>query len=102
MPGNWEGSDRASRLPPDWPQRKKQVWARDGDTCHLCHQPGADRIDHIQPGDNHDITNLGPVHDTNPPHCHRYKSSREGNTARKVLRSQLDLPARTHPGLIQP
>lgn len=102
MSGQWIGSDRASRLPPDWPQLKAHVWKRDGDTCHLCGQAGADRIDHIQPGDNHDPTNLGPVHDANPPHCHRYKSSAEGNTARNTLRAQLQLPSKPHPGLIQP
>lgn len=101
MPGNWEGSTRAARLPRDWDQRCAIVWERDGDTCWLCGQPGADTIDHKVPGDNHDPANLGPVHDRTEPHCHRYKSSREGNTARAALRAQLTNPPELHPGLIQ-
>lgn len=101
MPGQWEDSDRRTRLPTDWPQRCAAVRARDGDTCWLCGQPGADTIDHKQVGDNHELDNLAPVHDRNPPHCHRYKSSAEGNTARAALRAQLTTPREPHPGLIQ-
>lgn len=100
MSGQWAGSDRSARLPPDWDQLCAEVWKRDGDTCWLCEHAGADAIDHKQPGDNHHPSNLAPVHDRNPPHCHRYKSSREGNAARAALRAQLRTPAEPHPGLI--
>lgn len=75
----WQGSTRKQRLPKDWPTRRLIVLRRDKGICHLCGQPGADTVDHIQPGDNHELTNLAPVHDRVPPHCHRYKSSAEGN-----------------------
>lgn len=100
MPGHWVGSDRSARLPSNWDEICAEVWERDGDTCHLCGQAGADTIDHKQPGDNHHPSNLGPVHDRNPPHCHRRKSSAEGNAARAALRAQLRTPTEPHPGLL--
>lgn len=97
MPGHWAGSTRAARLPTDWDQRKRQVWARDGTRCWLCGADGADTIDHKVPGDNHDLDNLGPVHDRTWPHCHRYKSSAEGNAARS--RPTNRRPPEPHPGI---
>lgn len=77
------GSTRKERLPRDWNTRRLIVLRRDGGTCHLCGQPGADTVDHIQAGDNHELTNLAPVHDRTPPHCHRFKTAAEGNTAQR-------------------
>jgi 5-methylcytosine-specific restriction protein A len=55
-------------------------------------------VDHKTPGDDHGDDNLGAVHDRNYPHCHRYKSSREGNAARwRVKNSKASKP---HPGLL--
>jgi 5-methylcytosine-specific restriction protein A len=99
MSGGWVGSTRAARLPQDWPQRTAYVWARDGDTCWICNQNGADTIDHKNYGDDHSVENLAPVHDRTPPHCHRYKSSREGNAVR--WRYKQARPQEKHPGLLE-
>lgn len=98
MSGHWKGSTRRSRLPPDWASHTvPRILHRDHHLCYLCGHAGADTIDHIQPGDNHADWNLAAVHDRNPPHCHRYKSSAEGHTARWAVREKR--PAERHPGL---
>jgi len=100
MPGNWAGSTRHARLPPGWKRRiVPRILARDRGICHLCGQPGADTVDHVQSGDDHRDSNLAAVHDTNPPHCHRRKSSREGNAARSARRGAARHPGERHPGL---
>lgn len=99
-PGGWTNSTRKGRLPVDWPQLRKIVFARDGKICHLCGQDGADRVDHIVPGDNHDPLNLAPVHDFAPPHCHRRKSSLEGHAAQARIRALGKMPKEAHPGLL--
>lgn len=98
--GGWVGSTRKERLPVDWPKLRKEVFTRDGKICHICGGPGADRVDHIVPGDNHDPSNLAPVHDYAPPHCHRKKSSREGHAAQAKIRATGRMPKEAHPGLI--
>lgn len=76
-------SARAARLPPGWHTRyRPAVFARNGDVCYLCGKPGADTIDHKRRGDDHSLANLAPVHDRNPPHCHRAKTAREGVLAK--------------------
>jgi 5-methylcytosine-specific restriction protein A len=79
----WQGTTRKQRLPKDWTTRRLVVLKRDKGVCYLCGQPGADRVDHIVPGDNHSLTNLAAVHDAVEPHCHRYKSSQEGHEAQQ-------------------
>jgi 5-methylcytosine-specific restriction enzyme A len=98
MPGQWVGSDRVHRLPPDWQARCAYVWARDGDTCWICHEHGADEIDHKVHGDDHNVENLAPIHQRNYPHCHRYKSSAEGNAAR--WRFKRNREPEPHPGYL--
>lgn len=75
-------STRKQRLPSDWRTRRLIVLKRDNGICYLCGQPGADTVDHVEPGDNHNLDNLKAVHDRVEPHCHRYKTSQEGNTAK--------------------
>lgn len=94
--GQWAGSTRSTRLPTNWPALRRAIFARDGHTCWICGQPGADTIDHKVQGDDHSLTNLAPVHDRNPPHCHRFKSSSEGVAARTKRRRTPE----PHPGLI--
>ena len=77
----WAGSTRSERLPKDWNTRRLIVLKRDKGICYLCNATGADTIDHVVPGDNHDLSNLKAVHDSTPPHCHRQKSSQEGHDA---------------------
>lgn len=79
----WQGSRRNKRLPPDWSTRRLIVLKRDKGICYICGEPGADTVDHIQPGDNHELSNLAAVHDRTPPHCHRYKSAVEGHTTQQ-------------------
>lgn len=98
----WEGSTRRHRLPPDWPARRRDAFRRHNGRCHLCGQPGADTIDHIRRGDDHAPSNLAPVHERNPPHCHRAKSSREGGQAagehRRTRAALRKRPPEPHPG----
>lgn len=78
----WAGSTREARLPDNWHQLKAQAHARNPrHVCHLCGGPGGDTLDHVEAGDDHSLANLEWAHDRAAPHCHRYKSSREGNAA---------------------
>jgi 5-methylcytosine-specific restriction endonuclease McrA len=77
----WLGSTRRERLPSDWNTRRLIVLKRDKGICYLCGVEGADAVDHIQPGDDHSLHNLGSVHDRTPPHCHRAKTAQEGAAA---------------------
>lgn len=101
MSGKWEGgAERLLRFPPNWRQIKAEVWRTKGSRCHLCGQGGADTIDHIDDPHDHTLANLAPVHDRNPPHCHRYKSSAQGNAKRAAMRKSEARPAEAHPGLL--
>ena len=75
----WVGSQRKQTLPKDWRTRRLIVLRRDKGICYICGEPNADRVDHIQPGEDHSLENLAPIHDASPPHCHRFKSSKEGH-----------------------
>lgn len=70
---------RKARLPKDWNTRRRIVLQRDNYTCYLCgtNNPIADTVDHIIAGDDHSLENLAPVHDINPPHCHRAKTKKD-------------------------
>lgn len=72
-------SHRGARLPDDWRIRLAYVLKRDDYICYLCGKPGADSVDHVRPGDDHEYENLKAVHENVYPHCHRHKTSREGN-----------------------
>lgn len=103
MSGGWQGSTRRSRLPADWRTRiRPAAHARNPDhICHLCGDPGGDYLDHKQPGDDHSLDNLDWAHDRVPPHCHRYKSSAEGNAARAANPPPgRRRPPEQHPGLL--
>lgn len=98
MSGRWANSNRAARLPADWPARRQRILQRDGHRCtwneqgQRCTATTSLEVDHIHPGDDHTDTNLRTLCG---PH-HRRKSSAEGNAARPKRRRQP--PA--HPGLI--
>ena len=87
-PEFWVGSTRKERLPKDWNTRRQIVLSRDKGICYLCNNPGADTVDHVERGDNHDLANLKAVHDRVYPHCHRYKTSREALEAKQALRDK--------------
>jgi 5-methylcytosine-specific restriction endonuclease McrA len=102
---NWEGSDRRSRLPADWPKRRLRVLRRDGGRCTALDEAGArcvetaTDVDHVLPGDDHRESNLTSL-------CwwhHRQKSSREGAEARNTKRRQNARRfnrTEAHPGLM--
>lgn len=97
MPGGWATSDRAARLPADWPQIRADVLERDGYRCKIRWDEGceavADEVDHINRGDDHRRENLQAACGW----CHGKKSSAEGNAARTRWSSKRK-PER-HPGL---
>jgi 5-methylcytosine-specific restriction endonuclease McrA len=85
----WKGSRRKSQLPPDWQKRRALVLDRDGHSCRCpgcrrcsselaCERPATD-VDHVQPGQNHDLGNLRSLCRS----CHGHKTAAEGNAARK-------------------
>ena len=95
----WAGSNRAARLPKDWPAIRRAVLRRDHGRCtwldhgQPCGRPATD-IDHIIPGDDHRLANLRSLCRTH----HQAKSSAEGHAAR--YRNPRRRPAEPHPGLL--
>lgn len=93
----WSSSNRASRLPSDWPKRRAQTKKRAGGQCEAidngtrCPAPGTD-CDHIQRGDNHELRNLQWLC---RPH-HKRKTQAEALEARPSRFR----PPEQHPGLI--
>lgn len=84
--------------PNDWRTRKRTVLERDHRTCYICHQPGADTVDHVIPvaqGGSHDLTNLAAIHQ-HP--CHDHKTAQEAAAGRTRPRQRR--PPEKHPGLI--
>jgi 5-methylcytosine-specific restriction protein A len=99
----WEGSDRRSRLPGDWPARRAHVLARDGymcqhvrlDTGRICALRATD-VDHIRHGDDHSEANLQALCDWH----HKKKSGSEGGKASAEARAKrAKANAYVHPGL---
>jgi 5-methylcytosine-specific restriction protein A len=80
----WAGSTRRERRPANWPDLKRQALVRNPRRlCHLCGEPDGDALDHLDRTAGDGIENLDWAHEQNPPHCHRYKSAREGVEARR-------------------
>jgi len=75
----WAGSTRRRRLPKNWPQIRRRVLQRDWNLCYLC-GGSASEVDHIKAGDDHTLENLAAI--CTP--CHRRKSGREGNAAKRT------------------
>lgn len=102
---NWEGSDRRSRLPKDWPKIRLRVLRRDEGQCTALTQAGercdslASDVDHIRPGDDHSMENLRSL----CSYHHKVKSSREGAAAKNAKRRAIEKKFRRteqHPGLL--
>lgn len=100
----WEGSTRKDRLPSDWiSYRRPTVLARDHGICHVCGRPGADEVDHLNQGDDHDLTNLAAVHGPRTGlRCHSAKSAAEGGRAAAARRPTTRRPEEPHPGALHP
>ena len=98
----WATSDRASRLPPDWPKIKARVKARAAGRCQAAtHAPHCDGIgaeaDHITPGDDHNLANLQWL---SAP-CHKAKTRSETIARNKSIAALRKRPAPPHPGSVQ-
>jgi 5-methylcytosine-specific restriction endonuclease McrA len=96
----WNTSTRRERLPSNWSELRGivmqnalyrcQATMKDGSRCT---DKGTD-VDHIEPGDNHDLSNLQLL-------CkwhHNKKSSQEGNKARPRYTEKR--PPEAHPGVL--
>jgi hypothetical protein len=94
---SWSTSNRASRLPADWPSLRRQILRRDGFACQIkgsgCTSMATD-VDHIRRGDDHSPSNLQSTCGA----CHLRKSSYEGNARRRELRLRKKRPTERHPG----
>lgn len=100
MGSSWQGSNRRSELPANWPAIRQAVLSRDGHQCTWIESDSvrcikrATDVDHIINGGSHELTNLRAL-------CawhHSRKSSAEGNAARKRVSMRRKAPP--HPGLI--
>jgi len=83
---SWAGSQRRRRMggTSGWQQQRdaRTVMDRDRGVCHVCHRPGADRVDHVvavADGGLDTLANKAPVH--NEP-CHRVKTQAEARRHR--------------------
>jgi 5-methylcytosine-specific restriction enzyme A len=94
----WATSDRRARLPRNWQALRATVLRRDNWTCSI-HGPGCTRfateVDHIQPGDDHTLTNLQAVCHT----CHARKTVAESTAGQAAVRSRSRRPPEAHPGV---
>jgi 5-methylcytosine-specific restriction endonuclease McrA len=100
MSGGWANSTGHARTSSaEWKRTRARILERDGRICYLCAGPDADTVEHKVPvhqGGTDEDGNLAAVHDRNPPHCHRSKTSAEGNAARPRQRRAVE----PHPGLL--
>lgn len=82
----WDTSDRRDRLPDDWAIRRVRVLRRDGYRCRHIDSTGVrcdvrgNQVDHIERGDNHDLTNLQTLCEFH----HKQKTAAEAFEARKA------------------
>lgn len=99
----WQTSDRRSRLPVDWEQRRQLVLARDGHRCQWVHDGRkcgwkATDVDHRRPGDDDSTDNLQAL----CGYHHKRKSSSEGARAgwdkRAAIRERFARQPEPHPG----
>lgn len=97
----WEGSNRKSRLPVDWPRLRKVVLERCSYRCEWvednarCYDKATD-ADHITAGDDNSLANLQGL-------CRRHHLLKTGREARAVQleRKKLErLPEEKQPGII--
>jgi 5-methylcytosine-specific restriction endonuclease McrA len=71
-------TNRKAELPSDWNYRREIVFQRDNGRCK-CGR-AATEVDHIIPGNDHDLDNLQAI----CTDCHRKKTSAEGNEAQRT------------------
>ncbi len=102
MSGQWVGHDRSADLPSraEWEALRKATWARYGDVCHFCGRSGTDTIHHLGERWDHRVEMLRPVHDRNPPHCHRRETAQQGIVAAAKIREKGKMAVEEHPGML--
>ena len=82
----WTTSDRRDRLPDDWALRRIRVLRRDAYRCQARDSQGipcevrGNQVDHIEPGDNHDLANLQTLCEWH----HKQKTAAEAAAARRA------------------
>lgn len=101
---SWDNSDRRSRLPADWAERRDAVKRRADGRCEAmlhdgsrCDAVGTD-CDHRQRGDNHSLENLQWL----CPWHHKRKTRSEALEALSAIRHKNMPKQQSHPGLIDP
>lgn len=95
-------SARTVPLPPDWPDIRARILARDGHACtwrdhyqRRCGAPATD-VDHIGDPADHSDTNLRALCSTH----HKRRSASQGGKAAAAKRRPRRRPTGPHPGLI--
>jgi 5-methylcytosine-specific restriction endonuclease McrA len=95
----WSSSDRASRLPKDWPQRRRRVKRRANGKCeaatHVRQCNGVGReCDHIINNDDHSLANLQWLSEA----CHKAKTAADNARDRAARKAMTKRPTERHPG----
>ena len=99
--GQWRSSDRASRLPADWPKIRRRILKRDGYACRwiengLPYISRATDVDHVIPNDDDSDQNLQSL----CGYHHGIKSSREGGQAFAARQRRRFRTPEKHPGAL--
>lgn len=92
-----QGSRRSAPLPRDWARTRRRILRRDQRMCYVCHEPGANAVDHIVPAVDHGSeadSNLAAIHE-HP--CHARKTAREAN-AHNLMAVSRKREEEKHPG----
>lgn len=97
----WSTSNRRQRLPKDWPTIRARVIADAHGHCQATtHAPDcnghATDVDHITPGDNHQLSNLQALSAA----CHRAKTAHESAQRSRARAAMRRRPTETHPGAL--
>ena len=100
----WEGSDRSSRLPSDWPKIRQERLKKDGYRCvwklpktgARCPR-GATEVDHIRPGDDHSMGNLRSLCEDH----HKLKTAMDNRRAKRKIKASRFRHAEEHPGRVR-
>lgn len=98
----WETSNRKAELPPDWKERVREVWKRDGGRCRWllpksgkrCPRPGAD-VDHRYGPTRHAVEDLWLLCRTH----HDQKTQREAQQGRRARKKGRKRRTEQHPSV---
>lgn len=85
-----------------WSKLRASVLRRDRGICYVCHQAGADTVDHVVPlarGGTSHPSNLAAIH-SRP--CHATKTAQEAAEGRRLRRASGLRPPERHPGSLSP